>query len=47
MPRSADDNYIVVEGDIADVETARRVVAQAVDRFGRIDTHSSTMPGST
>jgi len=38
MPRSADDNYIVVEGDIADVETARRVVAHAVDRFGRIDT---------
>jgi NAD(P)-dependent dehydrogenase (short-subunit alcohol dehydrogenase family) len=38
MPRSADDSYVVVEGDIADAETARRVVAQAVDRFGRIDT---------
>jgi NAD(P)-dependent dehydrogenase (short-subunit alcohol dehydrogenase family) len=38
MPRSADDSYIVVEGDIAGAETARRVVAQAVDRFGRIDT---------
>src|SRR5436305_8647719 len=38
MPRSADDRYIVLEGDIADAETARRVVAQAVDRFGRIDT---------
>jgi NAD(P)-dependent dehydrogenase (short-subunit alcohol dehydrogenase family) len=38
MPRSADDNYIVVDGDIADADTARRVVAQALDRFGRIDT---------
>ena len=38
MPRSADDGYVVVQGDIADAETARRVVAQAVDRFGRIDT---------
>lgn len=38
MPRSADDNYIVVEGDIAEAETARRVIAQAVDRFGRVDT---------
>src|SRR5436309_8894043 len=38
MPRSADDSYLVVEGDIADAETARRVVAQAVDRFGRVDT---------
>jgi NAD(P)-dependent dehydrogenase (short-subunit alcohol dehydrogenase family) len=38
MPRSADDGYVVVEGDIADAETARRVVARAVDRFGRIDT---------
>jgi NAD(P)-dependent dehydrogenase (short-subunit alcohol dehydrogenase family) len=27
-----------VEGDIADAETAQRVVEQAVDRFGRIDT---------
>ena len=37
MPRSADENYVVVEGDIAEAETARRVVAEAVDRFGRID----------
>jgi NAD(P)-dependent dehydrogenase (short-subunit alcohol dehydrogenase family) len=37
MPRSADDNYIVVEGDIAEATTARRVIAQAVDRFGRVD----------
>jgi NAD(P)-dependent dehydrogenase (short-subunit alcohol dehydrogenase family) len=38
MPRSTDDGYVVVEGDIADAETARRVVGQAVDRFGRVDT---------
>ena len=38
MRRSADDSYVVVDGDIAEAETARRVVAQAVDRFGRIDT---------
>src|SRR3954469_6680665 len=38
MPRSADDGYVVVQGDIADAETARRVVGQAVDRFGRVDT---------
>lgn len=37
MPRSADDSYIVVEGDIADADTARHVIAHAVDRFGRID----------
>jgi NAD(P)-dependent dehydrogenase (short-subunit alcohol dehydrogenase family) len=38
MPRSADDGFVAVEGDIADADTARRVVAQALDRFGRIDT---------
>jgi NAD(P)-dependent dehydrogenase (short-subunit alcohol dehydrogenase family) len=38
MPHSDDHGYIVVDGDIAEAETAQRVVAQAVDRFGRIDT---------
>jgi len=38
MPPSGDDRYIPVEGDIAEAKTARRVVAQALDRFGRIDT---------
>jgi NAD(P)-dependent dehydrogenase (short-subunit alcohol dehydrogenase family) len=38
MRRSADDDFVIVEGDIADAKTAQRVVAQAVDRFGRIDT---------
>jgi NAD(P)-dependent dehydrogenase (short-subunit alcohol dehydrogenase family) len=36
---SADDGeYVAVAGDIADAETARRAVDQALDRFGRIDT---------
>jgi NAD(P)-dependent dehydrogenase (short-subunit alcohol dehydrogenase family) len=30
-------DYLTVEGDIAEVETARRVVDRALDRFGRID----------
>jgi NAD(P)-dependent dehydrogenase (short-subunit alcohol dehydrogenase family) len=38
MPHSSDDGYIAVEGDIGQPETAQRVVAQAVDRFGRLDT---------
>jgi NAD(P)-dependent dehydrogenase (short-subunit alcohol dehydrogenase family) len=35
-PSDASD-FLTVRGDIADVETAQRVVEQAVDRFGRID----------
>jgi NAD(P)-dependent dehydrogenase (short-subunit alcohol dehydrogenase family) len=38
MPPSGDHSYIVVDGDIAEAETAQRVVAQALDRFGRVDT---------
>jgi NAD(P)-dependent dehydrogenase (short-subunit alcohol dehydrogenase family) len=38
MPPSGEDSYIVVEGDIAEAETAQRVVAEALDRFGRVDT---------
>src|SRR5437763_4222728 len=38
MPPSDDHSYVVVEGDIVEAETAQRVVAQAVDRFGRVDT---------
>jgi len=30
-------DYVTVEGDIADAETARRVVDRALERFGRID----------
>ena len=35
---SDDDNILTVAGDIADPATARRVIAEAVARFGRIDT---------
>jgi NAD(P)-dependent dehydrogenase (short-subunit alcohol dehydrogenase family) len=38
MPPPGDDSQVAVEGDIADAETAQRVVAEALDRFGRIDT---------
>ncbi len=35
---SGEPNLLAVPGDIAEAETAQRVVAQALDRFGRIDT---------
>jgi NAD(P)-dependent dehydrogenase (short-subunit alcohol dehydrogenase family) len=35
---SADPGVVTVAGDIADPDTARRVVDAAVERFGRIDT---------
>jgi NAD(P)-dependent dehydrogenase (short-subunit alcohol dehydrogenase family) len=35
---SNDDDLVTVPGDIADRETARRVVAAGMERFGRIDT---------
>jgi len=35
---SDDPNILAVAGDIADPSTARRVIAEAVARFGRIDT---------
>ena len=35
---SADPNILTVAGDIADPATARRVISEAVKRFGRIDT---------
>jgi NAD(P)-dependent dehydrogenase (short-subunit alcohol dehydrogenase family) len=38
LPASVDEGYVTVAGDIADAETARRAVEQAVDRFGRLDT---------
>ncbi len=37
IPASADPGYVTVAGDIADPETAERVVERALDRFGRID----------
>ncbi len=35
---SDDHDVLTVDGDIAEVETAQRVVHQAIERFGRIDT---------
>jgi NAD(P)-dependent dehydrogenase (short-subunit alcohol dehydrogenase family) len=35
---SADPDVLTVNGDIADVDTAERVVERALDRFGRVDT---------
>jgi NAD(P)-dependent dehydrogenase (short-subunit alcohol dehydrogenase family) len=35
---SDDPDIATVQGDIADAETARRVIALALERFGRIDT---------
>jgi NAD(P)-dependent dehydrogenase (short-subunit alcohol dehydrogenase family) len=35
---SDESDFLTVRGDIAEAETARRVVEQAVGRFGRIDT---------
>ena len=39
LPASGDESeYVSIGGDIAEAETARRAVDQALDRFGRIDT---------
>jgi NAD(P)-dependent dehydrogenase (short-subunit alcohol dehydrogenase family) len=38
MPVSDEPDLLTVDGDITQVETAQRVVAQALERFGRIDT---------
>ncbi len=38
MPSPDDHDLLTVSGDIADAETAQRVVGLALDRFGRIDT---------
>jgi NAD(P)-dependent dehydrogenase (short-subunit alcohol dehydrogenase family) len=38
MPHSDESDFVTVAGDIAEGETARRVVDQALERFGRIDT---------
>nr|WP_315593072.1 SDR family oxidoreductase [uncultured Cupriavidus sp.] len=37
IQQTDDANILAVPGDIADPETARRVVAQAVEKFGRVD----------
>ena len=37
LSSSDEPDYVTVEGDITQGETARRVVEQSLDRFGRID----------
>ncbi len=37
IPPSDDPHYLTVPGNIADVETAQRVVDQTLARFGRVD----------
>ena len=46
IPASDESDFLTVPGDIAEAETAERVVGQALDRFGRIDSLINT-PGST
>jgi NAD(P)-dependent dehydrogenase (short-subunit alcohol dehydrogenase family) len=38
IPSSDASDFLTVRGDIADADTAQRVVDDALDRFGRIDT---------
>ena len=38
IPSSNEPDFVTVRGDIAEAETAQRVVEQALGRFGRIDT---------
>ena len=38
IPHVVEPDFVTVAGDIAEAETAQRVVQQAVERFGRIDT---------
>jgi NAD(P)-dependent dehydrogenase (short-subunit alcohol dehydrogenase family) len=38
MPTARDDGCVAVAGDIAERSTAERVIGEAIERFGRIDT---------
>ncbi|MFF3565755.1 SDR family NAD(P)-dependent oxidoreductase [Streptomyces sp. NPDC002574] len=38
IPASHDEGVLTVQGDISDPATAERVIAEGVERFGRIDT---------
>jgi NAD(P)-dependent dehydrogenase (short-subunit alcohol dehydrogenase family) len=37
IPLAEEADYLTVQGDITELETARRVAQKAIDRFGRID----------
>jgi NAD(P)-dependent dehydrogenase (short-subunit alcohol dehydrogenase family) len=38
LPASDEQDYLAIQGDVTEAETAQRVVDQALDRFGRVDT---------
>jgi NAD(P)-dependent dehydrogenase (short-subunit alcohol dehydrogenase family) len=38
IPPSDEQDYLAVQGDITEADTARRVVDHALDRYGRVDT---------
>ena len=38
MPPSDEPDYLTIQADITEAETGQRVVDQALDRFGRVDT---------
>ncbi|MFZ0042210.1 MAG: SDR family oxidoreductase [Solirubrobacteraceae bacterium] len=38
LPPSDDNAYVTIAGDVAEAQTARSAIGQALDRFGRIDT---------
>ena len=38
MTRSDEEDYLAIQGDITEAETAHGVVDRALDRFGRVDT---------
>jgi NAD(P)-dependent dehydrogenase (short-subunit alcohol dehydrogenase family) len=38
MPPSDEQDYLTLQGDITEAETAQRVVDRALERFGRVDT---------
>ncbi len=38
IKHSDDDNLLTIAGDIGDPRTARRVISEGIERFGRIDT---------
>ena len=37
IPHSDEPGFLTVQGDITEADTAHRVVEQALERFGRID----------
>jgi NAD(P)-dependent dehydrogenase (short-subunit alcohol dehydrogenase family) len=38
LPASDEQDYLAIQGDVTEPETAQRMVDEALDRFGRVDT---------